>query len=132
MKILTRTARFCAEILNWHPTNIEEDVIFNFPVTFEVALSEDSLIQFTSQTVSLRNFLILSSCLRLGRPVGLFSLGSFIEILTDILLHPSIIHFSKLSAILSKMNSDLIMYESDIGITKLSYSYIKLTTCRNK
>jgi len=66
-------------------TNIKEDVIFNFHVTFEVALSEASSIQFTSQTVSLRLILILSSCLRLGRPIVLLRLGLFIEMLTDIL-----------------------------------------------
>ena len=78
-------------------------------MTFGVALSEASLTQFTSQRVSLSINFILSSCLRLSRPVGLFCLGLFIEMLTDISPHPRVLHFSKISAILSKISSDLIM-----------------------
>jgi hypothetical protein len=56
-------------------------------VTFEVALSEASSIQLTSQNVNLRIILILSSCLRLGHPISLLGLGIFTEMLTDILSH---------------------------------------------
>jgi len=73
-------------------------------MTFEVALFEASLIQFKSQNFYLRIFLILSSCLCLGRPVGLFRLGLFIEMLKDVLSYPRLLHFSKTSAILSKIN----------------------------
>jgi hypothetical protein len=74
-----------------------------------VASSEVSLIHFTSQTLSLRIILILFSYLRLGRPSGLFYLGLFIEMLTDILPHPRVLYFSKPTAISSKISSDLIM-----------------------
>ena len=56
-------------------------------MTFDVALSEVSSVQLTSQNVNLRTILILSSCLRLGHPIGLIGLGLFIEMLTDILSH---------------------------------------------
>ena len=84
---ITKMYKQDSEILYWDLKlgfHQYEDVIFYFPVTFEVALSEASLIQFTSENVSLRIWLIVSSRLRLGRPIGLFRLGLFIEMLTDI------------------------------------------------
>lgn len=86
----------------------EEDIIFNFSVTFEVALSKSSLIHFTSQNLSLRIFLILSSFVPLGRPVGLFCLGLFMVMLTDILPHPRVLYFSKTSPIWFKINSGFL------------------------
>ena len=74
-----------------------------------MALSDFSLIQFTPQTVSLRIVLILPSYLRFGRPIVLFCLGLFIEMLTDVLSHQRVINFSKTSRIFSKINSDLMM-----------------------
>ena len=86
-----------------------EDVIFNFYVSYLVSLSEVSFINFTSQNFSLRILLILSSCLRLDRPVVLFCLGLFIEMLMDIWSHQRVLRFSKPSAIWFKINSDFIM-----------------------